>query len=301
MKKLILLCFLASSLQGQNFVSFPDSNARWVNVYSTLNMSGQFFYYELAHTLKFCLSAEDTLINSKPFSKLYYCGISNAYFGAIRGTAGQVFVVPADSSEALLVYDFNLTAGDTLEQIYALNSYQPTQYGGFSLLEDQGFGPIVVQQVDTVTGPLGQHRRLSLGSSNGVWIEGIGNNQGLFWDPFPNISNFQISLECMSRGDSIYFQGTDWQPLATAMAGPCDLSLSGTEPFSKKPFLYPNPSAGLLHFSNSEPGDLKIFKLSGACIESHHLRPQATLNLEHLENGLYVLAFEQRRFRWLKN
>lgn len=300
MKRLIPLLLFSLGLSAQSFVSFPDSNARWINSYSTLNTSGQFYYYDLAHTLKFCLSAEDTLINSKSFSKLYYCGTSSAYFGALRDSAGQVFVVPADSSEALLIYDFNLLPGDTIKEVYALNSYQPWQWGGFSLLEDLWGGPLTVQQVDTVISPLGQHRVIYPSTSGGGWIEGIGNSQGLFWDPFGNISNFQISLECMSRDDSIYFQGPDWQPLATAITGPCDLDLSSPEQISKTPFLYPNPSSGFLKFSNSEPGALKIFSLNGILIESHILGPQATLNLQHLAKGLYILEFSNARFRWLK-
>tara|TARA_R110002050_G_scaffold95095_5_gene197918 strand:+ start:30 stop:935 length:906 start_codon:yes stop_codon:yes gene_type:complete len=300
MKKLILLCVLATSLNGQNFVSFPDSNARWINSYSTLNTSGQFYYYELAHTLKFCLSGEDTLINIRNYSKINYCGASTAYFGAIRDTAGQVFLVPADSTEALLLYDFNLLPGDTLKDIYSIGfgNYWPGSAPRFEYLGDT-INPLIVQQVDTVYTSRGLQRIVYLGTSGGPWIEGVGNSQGLFWDPFANISNFQILLECMSIGDSIYYDGYIYPP-ASALAGPCDLGLHHPSMSIQALNIYPNPSRGLINLTNQEPGILSVYSLDGEFIECHSIDVQGRLNLEDLAKGLYVLEFGNTRFRWLK-
>lgn len=300
MSRLIPLLLLSLGLSAQSFVSFPDSNARWINSYSTLNTSTQFYYYELVHTLKFCLSAEDTLINNRSYSKISYCGGSTAYFGAIRDTAGQVFVVPADSSEALLLYDFNLLPGDTLKDIYSLGfgNYWPGASPRFEYLGDT-INPLIVQQVDTVYTSRGLQRIVYPGTSGGPWIEGVGNSQGLFWDPFANISNFQIMLECMSIGDSIYYEGYNYPP-TSAIAGPCDLSLDQQTEDNPTLNLYPNPSKGHLNLNNQESGTLKVYHLDGAFIESHDIDVQAQINLVHLANGLYVLEFGNTRFRWLK-
>lgn len=301
MKKLIPLLFITLGLSAQNFVQFPDSNARWTNGYFTLNTSTQFYYYELANTVKFCLSAEDTLIDHQLYSKINYCGPISAYFGALRDTAGQVFLVPADSSKPFLIYDFNALPGDTIQDVYSLEfgNYQPALAPRFELVSTT-WNPLIVQQVDTVITSRGAQRILYLGTGAAMWIEGIGNSQGLFWDPFGNISNFQIRMECMSMGDSLYYQGVDHLPYPSALAGPCDLSFSLTEAKSQEWGVYPNPSKGELNLSNFEPGELKVLSLDGQLLEVRSIPAQAQIDLNHLPRGLYILSFAQKQVRWLK-
>lgn len=301
MKKLAFLMLISLGLSGQTFLSFPDSNARWVNTYATLNTSLPIFQYDLQYTVKFCLGASDTVINAQKYSKVFYCGDSISYFGALRDTAAMVFFVPADSSEALMIYNFNLQAGDTLEGLYSLKfgNYSPLLKPEFEEVSNP-FNPITVQQVDTVFSARGAQRVVYLNACSGYWIEGIGNSQGLFWDPFYNISNFQIKLACMSDADSTYFNGDQSLPYVQALAGQCDLTFSLAEAGKQDLQVYPNPSLGELGLSLLEPGTLKIYKSSGELVEEVHYYPNEKLNLAHLPTGIYILSLPNGKARWLK-
>ncbi|MCR9152768.1 MAG: T9SS type A sorting domain-containing protein [Bacteroidetes bacterium] len=298
----LLLAFgFSSSLNAQNFVSFPDSNATWVNAYSTLNTSVMPFRYELAQTVKYCLKSEDTLIQNQSYQKIYLCDLNQeVYFGALRHDSDRVYIIPADSLFELKLYDFSLQPGDTIKDAYSLSfgSYLAQHSPVFEPLENSFFSLIVVQ-VDTLYSSLGAHRLIDFGQS-GRWLEGIGNTQGLFWDPFPNISNFSIQLMCMSYGDSSYFNGDLYQFEQGAIAGPCDLSLNLQFDALVETRPFPNPSPGLLQLNNTEPTELILFNSFAEQVWQQPIGERARLDLSFLRAGVYYLHLNGKTYVWLK-
>jgi len=301
MKRLVLLALiLTSGLKAQHFVGLPDSNAIWTNSYSEL-VTQPFFHMELVHTVKLCLSNQDTTIQSQNYHQLFLCGSSQVYFAAIREDAGRVYLLPKDSASEITVYDYNLLPGDTVKNIYSVGfgNYWPQQPIVYLALGDP-MDPVIVNSVDTVYSSLGAHRILDFGLS-GIWIEGIGNSQGFLWDPYPNISNFEIKLECMSIGDSTYYDGYSRQPLAQALNGACDLSLSVDEAMAEEQMSpYPNPSKGKIQFHNQEPMDIKVFNSLGQIVFEQRILSRATLDLSRLSPGQYIVQAGEQKNIWIK-
>lgn len=301
MKRLVLLALiLTSGLKAQHFVGLPDSNAIWTNSYSEL-VTQPFFHMELVHTVKLCLSNQDTTIQSQDYHQLFLCGSSQVYFAAIREDAGRVYLLPKDSATEITVYDYNLLPGDTVKNIYSVGfgNYWPQQPIAYLALGDP-MDPVIVNSVDTVYSSLGAHRILDFGLS-GVWIEGIGNSQGFLWDPYPNVSNFEIKLECMSIGDSTYYDGYSRQPLAQALNGACDLSLSADKAIASEQMNpFPNPSSGSLEINNPEPIKLEVYNLQGQLIWTQKVPAKAQLDLSFLASGTYVLHAGNESWKWLK-
>ena len=122
--------------------------------------------------------------------------------------------------------------------------------------------------------------------------------QGLFWDPFPNISNFTIRLECHSVGDSIYYGTNGLQ----SNSGPCgDLSFATVDRASPELKPFPNPSVGPLQFNNAEPQSLRVFEASGKLILERKLAPFEGLDLSALSPGIYWLKLGKQGATWVKN
>jgi hypothetical protein len=64
----------------------------------------------------------------------------------------------------------------------------------------------------------------------------------------------------------------------------------------RKVLAYPNPSTGILHFSNLEKGELKnirILDITGSVVEASQFKlDENTLYLESLTNGIYIAELE---------
>lgn len=203
MKKIFTVLLFTSivfAVKAQVNLSWPDSNATWVNTYyhvSSPNPSLQRVDY-------YCMETSDTLINSVKYTQISDC--LNGYRGAMRDANGKVFYVPKDSAQEYLVYDFTAKVGDTIRDVYM-------EYGWGGT----GLDNVWVTFVDSVFYEDLWRKRIYLGSK--YWIEGIGNSQGLLRDPFANISNFWIDLHCFSINDSSIYPNSGY--------GPCNLISNG--------------------------------------------------------------------------
>lgn len=222
---IIVLCAGASSLWAQ--VAFPTNNAIWTNTYYEyiFNPPNPIPNEELAHVANYCMTGEDTIIQSISYTKIFYCGSS--YKGALRDDNGIIFFVPADSTNEYLLYDFTAQQGQVLSNVYVGNHWDES----FLLQE------FTVQQVDTEV--FGGTNRRVVYVDNYRWIEGIGCETGLFMEPWPNVSLYRASLACMSvDGGTIY---------PTAASSACSLTVGIDAPNENRltVSLYPNPHAGV--------------------------------------------------------
>jgi hypothetical protein len=162
----LLFC---TSTYGQNYFSFPDSNAIWNTVGKNVFTSDEF-------RTRYGLF-EDTIINSTLYHKVYDLFDTNlihensSYFAAMRLEDKKVIIQIQNFPETIL-YDFSLTVGDTIW--YEIGGFV---YPSGCYLWPQSHWKTVTS-IDTITIENGDQRKrwhLESGFMSDTWIEGIGS------------------------------------------------------------------------------------------------------------------------------
>src|SRR6185295_5120412 len=205
MKNILLFLFFiitcSAKAQTSIYHPFPDSGAVWNVHYSrsdlpTCSAEDYFSYFYTGDTAiggfsykkvtrSFVVTTGDYLCNC--------CAPSTGYMGALRDdtSAHRIFFVRAGHSQESLLYDFNLTTGDTLP--FDSICLCPTLFY------------TVITSVDSVL--IGTQYRKSFETSFGNWIiEGIGSTFGLLEVGCADIADgFGWSLGCVSgNGITLY-------------------------------------------------------------------------------------------------
>jgi hypothetical protein len=267
---LLLLLVVAANAQ----VPFPLTDATWVNTeYTyTFNPPNPIPDEELTDVDYYCVSGEDTVIQSLTYTKVRYCG--DAYKGALRDDSGIVYFVPADSTDEYLLYDFTAQQGQSLNNVLVGNHFDETIY----------LADLTVSQVTTEV-IAGLTRRVVYADSY-RWIEGIGCVTGLFMEPWANVSMYDLRLECMSvNGETIF-------PIEAN--GDCALTVGITEvPDRSAVSVYPNPSNGVMTITRS--GGQMIEKLELLDVLGREITDlvvnASTVNWEpSVQNGTYLIS-----------
>ena len=114
--RIMVIFGCVSTLYGQEYYPFPESNAIW-NQYRVHVEHPQLLQGITRYGL-----IGDTIINDKLYSKVYdieddsCLNINNAtYFGAIREEEKKIYALIAyGQEEEILLYDFNVEVGDTV-------------------------------------------------------------------------------------------------------------------------------------------------------------------------------------------
>ena len=177
-------------------------------------------------------------------------------------------------SETLL-YDFNLTPGDTVF------------WGAYER---------VVSSIDSILLHDGSYsNRINFVQEHGedYWIEGIGSRLGLFgaynFPPFEG----GCTLSCFHK-DSIYLHGQYSDPQA------CDGILSSPQVIAEieNIRIYPNPTKGALNMEiidhSTAQLHLEVFNQFGQKIEEKILYSRtSSLSLEKYSSGLYFIQFKK--------
>lgn len=303
-KYLLLLGLgLTLSVHAQQNHPFPTEDSRWVNSYSEIEFNGGMPFLRLVHSPKFCLEKADTLIGSSLYQKLFVCGDSLRYFGATQSVGQKVYFIPKDSLQPLLIYDFGLAVGDTLKQVYAvkfLNYMDPDPFQWRFDTLHSGPDPLRVNQIDTLQTPSGPRRRFSFdNSSSGQWIEGVGNTQGFLWDPYANISGFQIELHCHSSRDTIRYPALS----LPGAAGECDLDLRLSKAQAGKVSLYPNPSDQffVVRLPQTQKVGLLIFDHQGQLVkEIESYRTGRAISTRNWPSGFYMIQIRNEQSTFSK-
>ncbi len=263
---LLLHIFTISSAQN---TTWPAENASWhvertmphglllpdendPNILHVINgMLTTQIYYELGglitideYTYTELWQDYESTFESLPSSSID----STAYFpltgapqlrGAFRSEDSKVFFLELGSAGEQLLYDFDLTIGDTIPQSFINNnSHYPT-----------------VSSIDTVFIEGESHRRFSLegtGIFSDVIIEGVGNKNG----PIQELGiGFEINhrLLCYSQNDipSYPIEGNN----CASATGVEDMTS-----LQQKSIVYPNPSSGTIEINT--PAKLKLFNAS---------------------------------------
>lgn len=281
MKKLLLsLISGLLLLTAQAQVAFPTDGAIWTNTHYTFtfNPPNPIPDSELTDVDNYCVNGEDTTISGNDYTKVFYCG--ETYKGALREVNSAVFFVPADSTDEYLLYDFAAQQGQALNNVYIGN-----HFGEDFMLQD-----FMVEQVGTEV--IGGLTRRVVWAGGYSWIEGIGCETGLFMEPWPNVSMYEVRLECFSVDGQMIFpnEGND----------PCPFLYVGVDESENSVVVdaYPNPTsdAVIIQFSAMQNlVNVSVVNCVGQVIErlSTTNTDQIQLNLES-PSGIYfaLISFE---------
>ena len=269
-KMLVIVLFVMLNLvqhlcKAQSYIPFPDSNAVWINADYTL-VNQPFYHYVLVGTRNYCTNGEDTLLNATTYTKINHC--EGAYKAALRDDNGKVYIVPKDSVNEFLLYDFTLEVGDTLGTFFYEYS------GGWQELSQND---IIINEVDSININNVYHKRITV--DNTYWIEGIGCTMGLFSEPYTNVSGYLGELMCMSQNDTTLYPQVAYSS--------CLLPIGIEESMNNTITLYPNPAATQLTITGYTPAYLKLSNTLGQTVAE--ATNTNTLWLGTLPQGLYVL------------
>jgi hypothetical protein len=293
MKKLlpilfILPCFSAKS-QTSVYHPFPDSNAIW-------NVSAQGCCWTDCpppptpnpviddYSFSYYING-DTVINSVLYHKVYqsgtvhhHCNFGNYidywnsfhdYYAAIRqDTALRKVYVYYNNPEQVL-YDFNLSVGDSIE------------------------GCTAVTSIDSILIGSNYRKRFNIdGAFPYSIIEGIGSTSGLFEPLCP--FEYWGTLVCFSQnGETLY-------PDASTE---CEL-IMGTQPFhaDKSISLSPNPfhtSTTLYIKSIFNAATLHIYNTLGSLVKEQSITSENTvITREGLSDGIYFVVVSDGTQEW---
>ena len=277
----LLITVVSSSGQTSIYHPFPDSNSSWNYGYQP-NMC---VFGWASEEYSFILSG-DTTINSQtyhklsiPFVNFYTTGTctqrhSPGYKGAIRQDVlnKKVFIVPPSSTTEELLYDFNLTIGDTVQGYIASNFWAND----------------TVISMDSVQVGNDFRKRWYINFWYNIYlIEGIGSTYGLIeFSPGPAIDFDSYDLDCFMQDSETLFPDTNTYCQLITTTKDIDL-------LSNHVKVFPNPSRGSFSVEFSQPNDIKIITMKdlfGKIIFQEEINGQIKVNLENIKSGTYILT-----------
>lgn len=283
MKKMKKYTLLASCLlfllnvygQTNVYKPFPQKNAIWTNRYGAIDFNNVLQWEAPVH---YCMEKGDTLINSITYSKVNFCG--GAYQGALRDNNGKIYYIPADSLRELLIYDFTLKTGDSVS-VYCIPGGKTYPFRAYKYDH--------VKVDSTIIN--GAYRK-TINLNNGYkWIEGIGNNKGLFVESWINVSGWATELMCMSESNTTLFPS--YSP------GPCSLTVGVDEmPSTGTLSLFPNPTAGIFQLQiEKEPiKTIELIDVFGKIVTTRSCWDKVTeVDISSLATGMYVVRITDLR------
>lgn len=274
---LIFLFVWTVSLKAQTNVysPFPDSNGIWINGYYVL-VTDPFYHYVLVSTENYCTTGQDTLINNINYTKVNFC--EGGYKAAIRNDNGRVYFVPHDSVNELLLYDFTLQQGDTIDDFYYI-----TSGGSLGVLNNYTVG-----YTDSVLLNGFYHKRMDIGGA--YWIEGIGCSQGLFIEPFPNVSGTASELLCMSYNDTTLFPQVSYSS--------CLATIGITESYEEVYKIFPNPASNQISIESTvhtPQSTVEILNTLGQMVHQSAIQnPKSEIDVSGFSKGVYLLRVKEK-------
>ena len=191
--------------------------------------------------------------------------LENVFVAHIREQGKKVFI-RSDTSEYLL-YNFNLSVGDTL----------PPSYNNF-------FDNITISSLDSINVNGVFLRKFELnGGSSSFLIEGIGHEFG-FLEPFPPILECGFQLDCYQRNGLTYFPTLNQN---------CQYNVNLHE--NKVSEFTINRGVNSVFITTKRNGvkELVVREISGKTImESTFNGNNFELNLFRLDKGIYIISID---------
>jgi len=262
MRKLLLpfLALLTLSALGQTSVykPFPTNYGNWVYQYfdEFHNPTSQYTQYTLNG---------DTVFSSINYKKIF---VYSNYVGALRENNKTIYFIPDTSSTEYVLYDFNLTLGDTIIH----------PFGGSVCSNDT----IVIIAEDSVLASDGYHRQLILNAPYIPWIEGVGS---MFYLLAP------AQVFCVSGNDLLQCMNSDLAVSYPSTSASCLVNVSEQIGNTDKISISPNPSNGsfIANFDKSIK-EIWLTDLLGNVILKTQTNYLTQLIIDNLSSGTYILT-----------
>lgn len=281
---LFTAAILSSSLFAQAPYPFPDSAATWVQYAEQMATEPPLPEFELVGTSNICITGADTLIDGMIYKKVEQCNWN--YVGALRQDSGRVYFLPADSTQAYLLYDITLSIGDTVHDVFVDSGLAFSGMSSLSFLVNY-----VVDQVGVVDGR--KFLRLAQwGGPEQIWIEGFGSPYGLFSQQDPiNVSGGQSGIWCMSYRDTSWSY-SQWEVIGSPGYSCSPQYVGIDESLKVSTIASPNPTAGWTTIGPGLDPNVKIVltDLYGRAVSAPFRLSEGDvmIDLSALANGLYV-------------
>ena len=289
---LFLLIFTKSFCQS--YIPIPDSNITWLHTWHHWDWSspdGEQIVY----------TSGDTTINSinyvKVNEKLIWpveSNVSNSlgYLAAFRNDTVnmKVFVVPKDSIDEILLYDFNVNVGDTVKNTFCM------EYWGGNMASSPTLD-FYVEAVDSFL--LGANYHQIIIVSNGTmggppvkWFEGFGSNYGLFGDKgYGNVSFWQ-EWNCVTL-DSLSYSNVFDSVIISSFACPSALSTQNLEITEFELFPNPTTSSFQISSSNNQTYSLSIYSSIGKLIlNKDEVFSVTSVSSQAWDKGVYLIQLK---------
>jgi type IX secretion system substrate protein len=283
-----LLLFVFKTGHGQTNVyhPFPDSNAVWNETsWFVNNVTLTYFVTPTVYFL-----AGDTVISSLHYKKILSSGytqssnypfptsgyFNNLYSGAIRQDSiykKVYYRTNSSTSVDTLLYNFNLSVGDTLPASYI--NYHGVNY---------------VSSIDSILIGTNYRKQYHISAFGGGMpgtnydslIEGIGSTMGLLY-PILIPDEAGSNLNCFSQNNAVMYVNP---------SGTCDSTLS-IKAINKQSIIFnisPNPSSGNISIAgNITIDELKVTDMLGQIV--YEAKPNATNTILTLPDaGVYFIT-----------
>lgn len=233
----------------------------------------------------------DTIINSFNYVKIFRKGIltnfnpsgmplsSTTYINPnpsffLRSLSKQIYINHPGNTDDLLLYDYNLSIGDTVAQTEVNNSFP---------------SPTIIA-IDSISTPFGFLKRFQLSAGLGYLYEGAGSSGGLVEALEGMFLSGTNELNCYSINGTGYFPSS---------SPDCDLALGITENKANvNSFVFPNPFSdkteiitgsiihnGHLHIYNAQGEVVRYITFSGNKIR---------LERAELKGGIYFYRIDSK-------
>lgn len=284
----VLLTVVSFFGNAQTNILFPETcnHAHWnVLVWDSFGSPQTPVEY---YTCPFCFDG-DTLINSQIYQSIF-CSDQPAginYHGAYRkdSTAKKIYIVPEDSTNEYILYDYSKNLGDTVFNVYSeYDLITPT------------LSHVIIDSIDSVLVNTiylkrfwhhcyySSHPSYPIGGGVSQWIEMVGGVGGLLSGVMPVTSSSKDSLSCMGYCDTLYYPNYG--------VGYCGVFLEVNETDNDTEIsIYPNPSSGIFTVSSSlSLSSIEVYNVLGEKVYSSLItNNQTTINLSQAPKGIYFV------------
>ena len=294
MKKFLLLILITACLnsfgQANMYHPFPMVYGDWggfETIYPSMPGGGQpqqfkFIYY----------TSGDTIINANSYKKMNY--INDGLFMGVLKPLNQIFtggsysfsyrndslnkkvyIVPFDSIQETLWYDFNLHIGDTLKKSYSLGGAFG-QYSGLVLKVDS---------IDSMQVCNNYYKRFYINCGNPTPYSRISLTEGKGFSS--NFISASFSDDCYSEPIHIYSTGA-W----SLDACPNGLGIQNNSTLLKLINIYPNPARNnfTIETATTNKQTLQLFDVTGKLVLNQTIEGKTTIDVNSLNEGVYNLS-----------
>ncbi|MDR9397603.1 MAG: T9SS type A sorting domain-containing protein [Salibacter sp.] len=247
---------------------FPDSNAIWSVWQTKYKVEGDSTYNGKTYQKYF--SAQDISIDANT---------EWSYVGMVREdtNAQKVYAIHPDSTQEHLLYDFDVSVGDTVAVYQLIFLTQKVE--------------VIIESVDTLMINNIVHKRVKTESDfpyDEYWLEGIGSTYGVL---SPGSSNYPVSdvsypqLLCFERDGVKLFER---QSFENCYAKDPNVSVDEVRnDVSVK--VFPNPTSNQLRIqSDLKISSFKVLSVTGQVLKAGMLSDQV-ISVNALNAGVYFL------------